>query len=184
MLGSHLDTQPSGGRYDGILGVTAALEVLRTLSENNIQTSHPIGLVNWTNEEGARFPQSMVASGVWAGAIPLQDAWSLKEVSGEGKTMKEELENIGYLGSTPCSWEQNPMKAHFELHIEQGPKLERSGRKIGVVLGVQGYRWFTVVVKGREAHTGATPFEARSDALLAVNCLVLICFSEQEKLIL
>ena len=151
MMGSHLDTQPRGGRYDGILGVMAGLEALRVLKERDIKTWRPVGVVNWTNEEGARFPVSMVSSGVWAGEIPLKKAHGLKEVGAgeEGKTMREELERIGYLGEKRCSWEEMPMAAHFELHIEQGPILESKGRKVGVVKGSQAYKWFTVEVVGR-----------------------------------
>ena len=149
MMGSHLDTQPRGGRYDGVLGVMAGLEALRVLKEKNVSTWRPVGVVNWTNEEGARFPISMVSSGVWAGEIPLEKAHTLKEVSGEGKTMREELERTGYLGDKKCGYEEMPMAAHFELHIEQGPILEEKGKKVGVVKGSQAYKWFTVEVVGK-----------------------------------
>lgn len=149
--GSHLDTQPSGGRYDGILGILAGVEMLRVLDEHGVETEHAVGVVNWTNEEGARFPVSMVASGVWAGEIGLEHAHGLRELGGGSGTMKSELERIGYLGSTPASHKSVPMGAHFELHIEQGPVLEAHGQKIGVVQGVQAYRWFTVEVQGRGA---------------------------------
>lgn len=171
--GSHLDTQPTGGRYDGILGVTAAVEMLRVLQDNWVTTQYPIGVVNWTNEEGARFPVSMVSSGVWAGKIPLKHAHNLQEVGGGSATMKSELERIGYLGSTHASYEKIPMAAHFELHIEQGPILEQEKRKVGVVKGVQAYRWYTVDVTGRDTHTGTTPLSARSDALLAASKMIL-----------
>lgn len=140
MMGSHLDTQPTGGRYDGILGVNAGLEVLRVLHENNFQTAGNVGVVNWTNEEGARFPMMAVSSGVWAEAVPLETAWNLPEVNpgedGQRKTMKQELERIGYLGSQDASYKSNPFAAHFELHIEQGPILENEKRRIGVVQGI------------------------------------------------
>lgn len=115
--GSHLDTQPSGGRYDGILGVTAGVEMLRTLNDNWIETTYPVGVVNWTNEEGARFPMSMVSSGVWAGKIDLEKAHNLQSVipSGDQATMKSELERIGYLGDVEASYKASPMAAHFEL---------------------------------------------------------------------
>ncbi|KAL1305183.1 hypothetical protein AAFC00_002104 [Neodothiora populina] len=171
--GSHLDTQPTGGRYDGILGVTAAVEMLRVLHEHDVQTTYPIGVINWTNEEGARFPISMVASGVWAGEIPLSHAHSLQEVGGGTATMKSELERIGYLGEVGCSAESMPIAAHFELHIEQGPILEAEERKIGIVGGVQAYKWFTVTVKGRDCHTGTTSFAHRADALLAASKMIL-----------
>lgn len=147
--GSHLDTQPSGGRYDGILGILAGVEMLKVLEENRVETAFDVGVVNWTNEEGARFPISMVSSGVWAGEIPLQRAHELQEVGGSKATMRSELERIGYLGDLPASYEANPMAAHFELHIEQGPILEDNRQKIGVVKGVQAYRWYTIEVTGR-----------------------------------
>lgn len=171
--GSHLDTQPTGGRYDGILGVTAGIEMLRALKDNVIETTYPVGVVNWTNEEGARFPMSMMASGVWSGDISLDHAHSVQEVGGGKATVKSELQRIGYLGETPASHESVPIAAHFELHIEQGPTLEAEQRKIGVVQGVQSYKWFTVEVKGRESHTGATRFEHRADAMLAASKMIL-----------
>lgn len=191
--GSHLDTQPSvrhlfpsgiaeyalmypqGGRYDGILGVCAGVEMLKTLHDHQIDTTYPVGVVNWTNEEGARFPMSMVSSGVWAESIPLEKAHNLKSVipANDTATMKSELERIGYLGSTPASYRSTPMAAHFELHIEQGPILEAENRRIGVVRGVQAYKWFTVTVSGRDAHTGATSFQHRADALLTASKMIL-----------
>lgn len=172
--GSHLDTQPTGGRYDGILGVTAAVEMLKVLKDHHVETEYPVGVVNWTNEEGARFPISMVSSGVWAGKIPLEKAHGLRSVVGnERATMKSELERIGYLGSVKASPEGTPIAAHFELHIEQGPILESSQRKIGVVQGVQAYKWFTIDVKGRDCHTGTTNFANRADALLTASKLML-----------
>lgn len=173
--GSHLDTQPSGGRYDGILGVTAGIEMLRTLNDNWIETAYPVGVINWTNEEGARFPMSMVSSGVWAGSVPLEKAYNLKSVipADDPPTMKSELERIGYLGSVEASPKGSPMAAHFELHIEQGPILEAERRRIGVVQGVQAYKWFTIFVKGRDAHTGATSFQHRADALLEASKMIL-----------
>ncbi|KJZ79604.1 hypothetical protein HIM_01073 [Hirsutella minnesotensis 3608] len=169
-MGSHLDTQYSAGRYDGILGVVAALEALRTLHENNFRTQFDVGIVNWTNEEGARFPKSMVASVVWAGHIPLQEAWELRDIYDPSRSMRGELERIGYLGKTPCSSDAEhgfPLGAHFELHIEQGPILEEKGKKVGVVVGSQAYCWMTFTVSGRNAHTGTTPFSARRDPMLA-----------------
>ncbi|CZT08772.1 related to n-carbamoyl-l-amino acid hydrolase [Rhynchosporium graminicola] len=171
--GSHLDTQPTGGRYDGILGVHAGIEVLKTLNDNNISTEYPTGVINWTNEEGARFPISMVASGVWAGAYSLEKAYNLVEVGGGGATQKSELERIGYLGSIEASHKANPIGAHFELHIEQGPILEKSNGKIGAVEGVQAYRWFIITVKGADCHTGTTDFQNRSDAMLIAAKLIL-----------
>ncbi|OIW32956.1 amidase [Coniochaeta ligniaria NRRL 30616] len=170
--GSHLDTQPTGGRYDGILGIHAGVEMLKVFEDNHVQTEYPVGVVNWTNEEGARFPISMVSSGVWAGEIPIERAHNLQEVGGGTATMKSELERIGYLGSVPASYQSIPIAAHFELHIEQGPILEAERRKIGVVKGVQAYRWYTIDVTGRDAHTGTTPFSSRADALLLAARLI------------
>ena len=173
--GSHLDTQPTGGRYDGILGVHAGVEMLKCLNDNWVETTYPVGVVNWTNEEGARFPISMVSSGVWAGSIPLQKAHDLKSVipANDTATMKTELERIGYLGTTECSHKAMPMAAHFELHIEQGPILEAEGRKVGVVQGVQAYKWFTITVKGLDSHTGSTSFAHRADSLLTAAKMIL-----------
>lgn len=173
--GSHLDTQPTGGRYDGILGVTAGIEMLRTLNDNWVETNFPVGVINWTNEEGARFPMSMVSSGVWAGNIPLQKAHDLKSVipSNDTATMRSELERIGYLGDTACSHEAMPIGAHFELHIEQGPILEAEERRVGIVRGVQAYKWFTLTIKGRDSHTGATSFAHRADSMLTAAKMIL-----------
>ncbi|KEY71703.1 hypothetical protein S7711_02932 [Stachybotrys chartarum IBT 7711] len=178
MMGSHLDTQPTGGRYDGILGVMAGLEVLRTLHDNAYETKGPVGIINWTNEEGARFPMVTMSSGVWAGSTPLETAWSCLEVTpallnSPPQTVKQELERIGFLGDVPASHEAQPLAAHFELHIEQGPILEDERRKIGVVTGAQAYSWFEVEVKGRDSHAGTTPLRARRDALLAAARMVV-----------
>ncbi|EME48492.1 hypothetical protein DOTSEDRAFT_67506 [Dothistroma septosporum NZE10] len=173
--GSHLDTQPTGGRYDGILGVCAGVEMLKTLNDNWVETSYPVGVVNWTNEEGARFPKSMVSSGVWAGDIPFEDAHNLKSVipANDIATVKSELERIGYLGEIPASHKSTPMAAHFELHIEQGPILEAEKRRVGVVEGVQSYKWFTVTVDGLDSHTGATSFQHRADSLLTASKMIV-----------
>jgi len=171
--GSHLDTQPSGGRYDGILGVHAGVEMLRVFKEHKIETEYPVGVINWTNEEGARFPKSMVSSGVWSGDIPLEEAHSLVEVGDGNRTMKQELDRIGYLGDIAASYKAMPIGAHFELHIEQGPRLENESLKIGVVQGVQAYKWFNCHVTGRDCHTGTTPFEARQDAMLCAAKLIV-----------
>jgi hydantoinase/carbamoylase family amidase len=157
------------------LGIHAGIEALRVLQENAIGTEFAVCVVNWTNEEGARFPRSVMSSSAWAGLISVEEAWNLKEVpslatSGQGqplRSVKEELQRIGWLGETKCSHESMPLGAHFELHIEQGPILERANKKIGVVTGGQAYRWFTISIRGREAHTGTTPMEDRSDALQA-----------------
>ncbi|KAF4124835.1 Acetylornithine deacetylase/Succinyl-diaminopimelate desuccinylase or related deacylase [Geosmithia morbida] len=178
IMGSHLDTQPTGGRYDGILGVTAGLEVLRTLHENGYETQGPLGLVNWTNEEGARFPITTVASAVWAETLSLDAGWSCKEVSSLAagptpKTLKEELERIGFLGDVPASYRSQPIAAHFELHIEQGPILEENEEKIGVVTGAQAYSWYEIEVVGRDSHAGTTPLAVRKDALLAAAKMIV-----------
>lgn len=171
-MGSHLDTQPRGGRYDGILGVMAGLEVLRTLKENGRTTKFDVGVINWTNEEGARFPASMVSSAVWAGQKPLPAAHALADIFDPSATIRSELERSGFLGSVPCSHAENPLAAHFELHIEQGPILEAAGRKIGVVRGAQSYKWLTFTVTGRDAHTGTTPLGHRSDPMLAAAKMI------------
>ncbi|PLB33470.1 M20 family metallo-hydrolase [Aspergillus candidus] len=174
-MGSHLDTQPRGGRYDGVLGVMAALEVLRTMKESGFRTGFDVGLVNWTNEEGARFPKSMCSSGVWAGAIPIEQAWDLRDIQNPKVTLRSELERHGYLGELACSSDPAtgyPLGAHFELHIEQGPILQETGRSIGVVQGAQGYRWLKFTVHGRDAHTGTTPLSARKDPLLAAARMI------------
>ncbi|KAL1887609.1 hypothetical protein Sste5346_010110 [Sporothrix stenoceras] len=173
MIGSHLDTQPTGGRYDGILGVMAGLEALRTLHDANHETEGPVGLINWTNEEGARFPLVTVASSVWAGLASLEMAWNCTEITAPAldvdgpQNMKQELQRIGYMGEVEASYKAIPIAAHFELHIEQGPILEREDRKIGVVTGSQACHWFEIEVRGRDSHAGTTPMEARMDALLA-----------------
>ncbi|KAI0409452.1 amidase [Xylaria palmicola] len=159
-MGSHLDTQPRGGRYNGILGVVAAVEVLRTLHENGFETEYDVGAINWTNEEGARFPKSMVSSGVWAGMIPLEKAWGLADIFDPSVTMKSELERHGLVGDLACSSDPATgfaLGAHFELHIEQGPTLEETGKRIGV---------------GRDAHTGTTPLRSRRDPILAAAKMI------------
>ncbi|MCJ1274764.1 hypothetical protein MMC21_002562 [Puttea exsequens] len=171
--GSHLDTQPTGGRYDGILGVCAGVEMLRVLDEAKIETEYPVGVIDWTNEEGARFPISMVSSGVWADEIPLERAHDLQEVGDGKQTMRQELERIEYLGTVEASYQAMPIAAHFELHIEQGPRLESQNQKIGIVHGVQAYRWHTITVIGRDCHTGTTDFANRSDAMLTAAKMIV-----------
>ncbi len=179
-LGSHFDTQPSAGRYDGILGMHAAIEAFRTMDAHAVKTAYPTAIVNWTNEEGARFPKSVLSSGVWAGLIDKQVAWDLKEVdslkeegSGEAKTFKAELQRIGYLNEAiPCSHESRPLAAHFELHIEQGPRLKSEGKRIGVVQGGQAYLWATMKITGKAAHTGSTPWANRADSLQAASKII------------
>lgn len=171
-MGSHLDTQPTGGRYDGILGVQAALEVLRTLEDNKVETEFPVAAITWTNEEGARFPKSMHGSAVWAGTVTQEAGYALADVNDESISTKSELERIGYLGSVPCSYEQTPLGAHFELHIEQGPILERENKTVGVVQGGQAYRWYELVISGRDSHAGTTPLDARADPVLCAARII------------
>ena len=173
MSESLVDLYHIGGRYDGILGVCAGIEMLHVLHEHKIQTEFPIGVINWTNEEGARFPISMISSGVWAGKIPLEKAHGLREVREGKRSMKEDLQRIGYLGDMECTYKAMPLAAHFELHIEQGPRLEAQNQQIGIVEGVQAYRWYTITVRGRDCHTGTTDFSNRSDALLTAAKMIL-----------
>jgi N-carbamoyl-L-amino-acid hydrolase len=161
-FGSHLDTQPTGGKFDGTLGVLAGLEVLRTLHDLDYRTNAPLELVNWTNEEGSRFAPAMLASGVFAGAFTRDEAYAKKDR--DGVSFGEALETIGYRGAEPVG--KRHFAGLFELHIEQGPILEKEGKTIGVVTGVQGMRWYEVTVTGQDAHTGATPMYLRKNALL------------------
>jgi N-carbamoyl-L-amino-acid hydrolase len=167
-MGSHLDTQPTGGKFDGVLGVLSALEAVRTLTDAGFETNAPIMIVNWTNEEGSRFAPAMLCSGVYAGVFTQDFAYSREDR--EGKKFGDELERIGYRGSAPAG--SHKFQAMFELHIEQGPILEAEGRMIGVVTGVQGMRWYEVTVKGQEAHTGSTPMLMRRNALLGAARMI------------
>jgi len=168
VVGSHLDTQPTGGKYDGAVGVLAGLELLRTLEEHGIITDHPIEVVNWTNEEGCRFAPSMLASAVYAGAVARD--WAYARTDLEGVSFAEALDAIGARGARPCT--PRPMKAFLELHIEQGPILEAEELAIGIVTGAQGLRWFDVAITGRESHAGTTPMDRRRDALVAAAAIV------------
>jgi beta-ureidopropionase / N-carbamoyl-L-amino-acid hydrolase len=168
MLGSHLDSQPTGGKFDGALGVLGALEVVRTLNDRGVRTTAPLEVVNWTNEEGCRFPPAMIASGVFAGVFDLEYALSRKDHA--GTTIGLELRRIGYAGDRPVG--QRPASALFELHIEQGPILEAEGRRIGIVTGAQGARWYDCEVIGAETHAGAAPMETRRDALRAAAAML------------
>ncbi|SDX24290.1 N-carbamoyl-L-amino-acid hydrolase [Albimonas donghaensis] len=163
-MGSHLDTQPTGGRYDGILGVLGGLEAVRTLNDLNIRTRHPIVLVNWTNEEGTRFAPAMMASGVFAGVHTLD--WAYDRVDAEGHSFHTELQRIGWIGAEEVG--ARKMKAMFELHIEQGPILEAEGKDIGVVTHGQGLWWLQVTLTGKDAHTGSTPMPMRVNAGLGM----------------
>ena len=168
MTGSHIDSQPTGGKFDGIYGVLAGLEVIRTLNDLDYETNAPIEVSAWTNEEGSRFAPAMVASGVFGGEFELDYALACKDR--DGKTIGEELERIGYAGDVECGGRD--VGAFFETHIEQGPILEADGKTIGVVQGVQGIRWYEVEVTGMESHAGTTPMERRKDALVAASMMV------------
>jgi beta-ureidopropionase / N-carbamoyl-L-amino-acid hydrolase len=167
-MGSHLDTQPTGGKFDGVLGVLGALEAMRTLKEVGYETNAPVMIVNWTNEEGSRFAPAMLASGVYAGVFTQDYAYAREDR--EGRKFGDELARIGYRGSEPVGAQK--FQAMFELHIEQGPILEAESRMIGIVTGVQGMRWYEVTVKGQEAHTGATPMRLRRNALLGAARMI------------
>lgn len=163
-VGSHLDTQPTGGKYDGVLGVLGALELIRTLNDLNIKTKHPIVVTNWTNEEGTRFAPAMLASGVFAGVH--DEAWAKDREDSAGKRFGDELKRIGWEGEESVG--SRRMKAFFELHIEQGPILEDEGIDIGVVTHGQGLYWLQVTLTGRESHTGSTPMPKRRNAGLGM----------------
>ena len=163
-IGSHLDTQPTGGRYDGVLGVLSGLEVIRTLNDLGIRTKRPIVVVNWTNEEGARFAPAMLASGVFAGVHTLDYAYGRKDM--EGKSFGDELRRIGWVGEEEVGARR--MHAYFEYHIEQGPILEAEDKQIGVVTHGQGLWWLEFTLTGKEAHTGSTPMNLRVNAGLAM----------------
>ena len=163
-VGSHLDTQPTGGRYDGVLGVLSGLEIVRTLNDLDIRTRRPIVVTNWTNEEGARFAPAMLASGVFAGVHTLDYAYGRKDP--EGKTFGDELKRIGWLGDEEVG--ARKMHAYFEYHIEQGPILEAQNRQIGVVTHGQGLWWLEFTLTGKAAHTGSTPMAMRVNAGLAM----------------
>ncbi|MEM8647820.1 MAG: Zn-dependent hydrolase [Pseudomonadota bacterium] len=159
-VGSHLDTQPTGGRYDGVLGVLAGLEIIRTLNDMDIKPKRPIVVTNWTNEEGARFAPPMMASTVFVGGIDLETAYACEDL--EGKKFGDELQRIGWRGDEKVG--HRKMHAFFELHIEQGPILEAEGKDIGVVTHGQGLRWVQCTVTGKESHTGSTPMALRKNA--------------------
>ena len=159
-VGSHLDTQPTGGKYDGVLGVLGGLELIRTLNDLDVKTRHPIVVVNWTNEEGTRFAPAMMASGVFAGQFTQE--WAYDRTDADGKRMGDELERIGWKGDEKVG--QRKMHAMFELHIEQGPILEAEGKDVGVVTHGQGLRWIECTITGKESHTGSTPMPMRKNA--------------------
>jgi N-carbamoyl-L-amino-acid hydrolase len=163
-VGSHLDTQPTGGKYDGVLGVLSGLEVVRSLNDLGIRTKHPIVVTNWTNEEGARFAPAMLASGVFAGVHSLDYAYGRQDL--DGRSFGEELRRIGWVGEEEVG--ARKMHAYFEYHIEQGPILEAEDKQIGVVTHCQGLWWLEFTLTGREAHTGSTPMAMRVNAGLAM----------------
>jgi len=167
-MGSHLDTQPTGGKFDGVLGVLGALEAVRTLQEVGYETNAPIEIVNWTNEEGSRFVPAMLGSGVFAGAFSLDYANGCQDRDGD--RFGDELVRIGYRGSERVG--AHKLGAMIELHIEQGPILENEGKIIGVVTGVQAMRWYEVTVCGEDAHTGTTPMAVRKNALVGAARLI------------
>ncbi|MCY3879868.1 MAG: Zn-dependent hydrolase [Rhodobacteraceae bacterium] len=163
-VGSHLDTQPTGGKFDGVLGVLGGLEIIRTLDDLGIRTRHPIVVTNWTNEEGTRFAPAMLASGVFAGVH--SEDWAYSRVDADGKRFGDELSRIGWQGSEITG--SRRMHAFFELHIEQGPILEAEGKDIGVVTHGQGLSWTQVTVTGKDSHTGSTPMPMRRNAGLGM----------------
>ena len=168
MLGSHLDTQPTGGKFDGALGVMAALEVVRTLNDLDVRTRHPIEIAMWTNEEGSRFAPAMTASGVFAGVIKLEDALKIKDI--DGLEIGAELQRIGYAGAEAVGGRK--VAAFFELHIEQGPILEEEGTDIGIVTAANGQKWYEITLTGVESHAGPTPMSRRKDALVGAARII------------
>ena len=183
-VGSHLDTQPTGGKYDGVLGVLGGLEIIRQLNDMKVQTKHPIVVVNWTNEEGARFAPAMVASGVFAGVHTLD--WAYEREDGDGLKLGDELKRIGWCGDETVG--ERKMKAFFELHIEQGPILEMENKDVGVVTHGQGVNWLQLTVTGKESHTGTTPMPMRANAGLGmaritqlVDCLLYTSPSPRDR---
>ena len=162
LFGSHLDSQPSGGKFDGALGVMAGLEVMRSLNDLGLTTEAPVELINWTDEEGSRFGHSLMGSGVWAGIFPIEKTYALTDTA--GITVKTALDEISYRGPEPA--QPFPADAYFELHIEQGPILEREQKRIGIVTGAQAQVWYDAVTTGQDSHAGTTPPSARKDALV------------------
>jgi N-carbamoyl-L-amino-acid hydrolase len=167
VMGSHLDSQPSGGKFDGAYGVMAGLEVVRTLNDAGIRTRAPVEVAAWTNEEGSRFVPTLMGSGVFSGVFSLESILENKDV--DGITVDKALNEIGYAGTV----QPHRLGAYFEAHIEQGPILEQTKTTIGVVLGALGQRWFDVNITGQDSHAGPTPMETRKDALLAASRLVV-----------
>jgi N-carbamoyl-L-amino-acid hydrolase len=173
MTGSHLDTQPTGGKFDGVYGVLAGLEVIESLNDRSIETRHPLEIAVWCNEEGCRFPAAMMGSAVWSGRMSLADAHGLKDR--DGRSVREELERAGVDLSAPL--DRRPVKAAFEVHIEQGPVLEQRAKRIGVVTGVQHMSRHEVVVTGQEAHAGPTPMDMRRDPVRVLAEVLPACYA-------
>src|SRR5712691_5093216 len=169
LMGSHVDSVPTGGKYDGQLGVLCGLETIRALNDHRIRTRGPVTLVIFTNEEGARFQPAMIASGVMAGKIALEDAYNTRDA--DGIRLADELERIGYLGSEPCV--ARPFRAYLELHIEQGPILEEDGLSVGVVEGIVAISWSRLTIHGVQDHAGPTPMRIRHDALVAAAEVII-----------
>jgi len=169
LLGSHLDSQPYGGIYDGALGVITALELVRSLNDQDIKTTRPIEIVNWTNEEGSRFQPAMQGSGVWAGELDIEAEYA--KTDDAGATVEEELERIGYKGTVPAE-PTDEYAFSLELHIEQGPKLDDKEKDVGIVTGIVGLSWGAVTFEGEAEHTGTTPMESRQDSLVAAADLI------------
>jgi len=167
--GSHLDTQPTGGKFDGVYGVLSGLEVVRSMNDQGIKTKHPIEISVWTNEEGSRFAPAMMGSGVVSGRFTLEEILDKTDV--DGLRLGDELERIGFAGETPVTGRD--FHAFFEAHIEQGPYLEAEEKQVGIVTGGQGQRWYNATFIGRESHAGTTPMHLRNDALIASSQLVL-----------
>src|SRR5580692_12830831 len=177
MTGSHLDTQPTGGKFDGVYGVLAGLEVIESLNDLSVATLHPLEIAVWCNEEGCRFPAAMMGSAVWSGRMALADAYALKDR--EGRSVREELERAGVDLSAPIA--RRPVKAAFEVHIEQGPVLEQRAKRLGVVTGVQHMSRHEVVVTGQEAHAGPTPMDLRRDPVRVLADVLPACYAAAAK---
>ncbi|MCH8884790.1 MAG: Zn-dependent hydrolase [SAR324 cluster bacterium] len=168
VTGSHLDTQPTGGKFDGVYGVLAGLEVLRALEDGKVETARPVEVVVWTNEEGSRFQPAMIGSGVFSGEMEQDHAYA--QTDGDGVTLGQALEEIGYKGELPCA--PRPVHAYLESHIEQGPVLEAEDKVVGVVTGIQGIKWFQAKVRGVNSHAGTTPMEVRRDPLVGASRMI------------
>lgn len=172
LAGSHLDTQPTGGKFDGVYGVLAGLEVLRTLETNRVVTEHPLEIAVWTNEEGSRFSPALIGSGVWSGVLDIEQAYAITDKS--GKSIGDELDRIGYRGDAAAR--AKPLTAAFEVHIEQGPILEQQNLQIGVLNGIQGLRWYDLIIDGEACHAGPTPMESRHDPFMAAAPIIAGCY--------